>query len=104
MLYGSVVTLSYSLIIQSLKKKTTDLQFTQNAILMGQKEIQLSRVENYHISLALNRFIILRIQTQSRNEAVYIDQNEELKITQFLSNALIPKQKQSYDYFCSMDI
>lgn len=66
---------------------------------MGQKEIQLSRIENYHISLALNRFIILRIQTQSRNEAIYIDQKEDLKITQFLSNALIPKQKQSYDYF-----
>ncbi|ENV54110.1 hypothetical protein BSN82_04525 [Acinetobacter baylyi] len=103
MLYGSVVALTYSLIIQSLKKKTTDLQFTQNAILIGQKEIQLSSVKNYNISLALNRFIILRIQTQNENEAVYIDQKEDLKITQFLSNALIPKQKQSYDYFLQYD-
>jgi hypothetical protein len=98
-LYLSVGTATYAFIINQLKKKSVDLRFNTNEILINDKAIQLSSVENYYISLPLNELIMLRLKVKEKNEAFYIAKEAKHNIDDFFEAKNIPMKKKSYDNY-----
>jgi hypothetical protein len=98
-LYLSVGAATYAFIIDQLKKKAVQINFSEGKIQIDNIPVPLSVVENYYISLPLNELIMLRVKTKQKNEAVYIDKEQQENIKEFFRNNNIHEKKISYDNY-----
>lgn len=98
-LYLSLGGAVYYFILNRLKKKLVQVKFNTNEIKIDEIKILRSTIENFHISLPLNKFIILRIQTNGKQEAVYISKEEKDKINFYFKKGNILEKKIPYDNY-----
>ncbi|ANF49670.1 hypothetical protein A0O34_03550 [Chryseobacterium glaciei] len=98
-LYLSVGGATYAFIIDQLKKKAVQINFSEGKIQIDNIPVALSAVENYYISLPLNELIMLRVKTKEKNEAVYVEKEQQENIKEFFRNNNIPEKKISYDNY-----
>jgi len=98
-LYLSVGAATYAFILSQLKKKSVNLRFNTDEIQINDKDIQLSSVENYYISLPLNELIMVRLRVKEKNEAFYIEKEAKDNIEDFFKTKNIPIKKISYDNY-----
>ena len=98
-LYLSVGAATYAFILNQLKKKSVIFSFNPNEILINDKDIQLSLIENYYISMPLNELILLRLKVKEKNEAFYIEKEAQFNIVEFFNAKNIPMKKTSYDNY-----
>lgn len=98
-LYLSAGAGTYYFIMSQLKKKSVKVYFSAGTIKIDNIKIPRLTIENYYISLPLNKLIILRIQTDGKQEAVYIEKEQKDNVIHFFKKENVPERRISYDNY-----
>lgn len=98
-LYFTAVAGIFQLIISKIKKEKIDVLFYQSKIVIGDLDIPLTTVSNFHICLPLKELIMLRLEVKGENIAVYITKQKKDQILNFLQKANFPDKRIGYDAY-----
>jgi hypothetical protein len=98
-LYATVVSGTYALILKQLKKKSIPIDFDQDKIQVNNNRIFLANIEDYCITLPLNELLLLRLKTKEKQEAFYIEKEAKASIEDFFSQTNIPLKQTGYDTY-----
>lgn len=98
-LYVTVVSATYALILKQLKKKSIPVDFDQGKIQVNNNRIFLAEVEDYCITLPLNELFLLRLKTKEKQEVLYIEKEAKASVEDFFSQTNIPLKYTGYDTY-----
>ncbi|MDH6252789.1 hypothetical protein M2347_002516 [Chryseobacterium sp. H1D6B] len=98
-LYFTAVGASYGFILNQLKKKNINIEFTSQSILLGTHTINVQDIQSYYLSLPLNELLMLRIKTIDNDIAVYIDKDLKTTVESFFIKNSIVSIKENYDNY-----
>ncbi|MGH1520388.1 hypothetical protein [Chryseobacterium sp. JK1] len=98
-LYCTVVGASYTFILNQLKKKSIDIEFSSDHIALDSCIIPIEDIQSYYLSLPLNQLLMLRIKTKNKDIPIYIDKDLKTVIESFFEKHSIRPLKEGYDNY-----
>lgn len=86
-------------ILNQLKKKSKNINFQEDKLIIGEAIIMPTDIKSYYMSLPLNELLMLRIKTRTEDIAIYIDKNLKTNAEYFFDTHLIKSEKIGYDNY-----